>query len=92
MKIFMSKRQWGTLAQFLNAQFAKRVAEHGHSYSVTRFARELHMSRSTLTRYMDEKRDEVIEGMDLDILLNMYAVFGDELMVALREERNRIIE
>jgi predicted transcriptional regulator len=86
----MTKKQWGSLARYLNAQFAKRVEEHGHSYSLTRFAKELGLARSTLTRYMDERREDVIEGMDLDILLNMYAVFGDDLMQALREERQRM--
>jgi hypothetical protein len=90
MQIHMTKQQWGSLARYLNAQFAKRVEKHGHSYSLTRFADELHMARSTLTRYMDENREEVLEGMDLDILLNMYSVFGGDLMQALREERGRL--
>lgn len=89
MQIHMTKKQWGSLARYLNAQFAKRVEQHGHSYSLTRFSRELHIARTTLTRYMDEGREDVLEGMDLDILLAMYAVFGDELMQALSEERGR---
>lgn len=89
MKLYMTKKQWGSLARYLNAQFAKRVEVHGHSYSLVQFSRELVIARPTLTRYMDERREEVIEGMDLDILLKLYAVFGDDLMQALREERER---
>lgn len=90
MLIFMTNSQWGSLARYLNAQFAKRVEKYGHSYTLARFARELNIARSTLTRYMDEKREEVIEGMDLDILLNLYTVFEDDFMKALREERQRV--
>lgn len=85
----MSKKQWGSLARYLNAQFAKRVEQHGHTYSLTRFASELKIARTTLTRYMDEKREGVIEGMDLDHLLSMYRTFGDDFMQALGEERER---
>lgn len=81
MFVFMSKEVALSVAGFLNARFAERVQQEGHSFNVVRFAAEVGLERGTLLNLMDEKK--IVQGVDSDVISALYKKYGDAFMVAL---------
>lgn len=78
MKIYMTTESANRLGKFLNRKFARRVEEAGHGFTMSEFAIEVGLKRSTLTRLMNEKTQ--VKGITLDHLRLLIKKFGRELL------------
>ena len=78
MKIQMTQTEAALLARYLNKKFAQRVLERGHGFTLTEFAVELGMKRSTVHRLMDERATQ--KGIQYAQLKALARSFGVEFL------------
>lgn len=96
MYIHMTASDLASLSKFLNDKYEERRAkakQQRRRYSMSQFARDVGLKRSTLSRYMSMDEDmALVEALDTPILMALWDHFGAEFMEALRGDATKTLE